>query len=412
MTSTKQATPKVTIAVPTCNRAQFLGACLRSALAQTYPNFDILVVDNASTDNTETVVKSFGDSRVRYFRNETNIGLFRNWNRTIELNHNPYLTILQDDDELLPEFVEASIKALDGNPSAAFSCARAGGIDLKGKPVPLPGEFPAGGIITGIEYLYRIVDGCNWVIHASTVMMRSSVLDEVGPFDAPHSNHSIDINLYYKMMARFNVIFIPELLGRVRLHGDQHTRQTFYSARGTGPLATIAERTDAIAHLLKSNRAEDASFRQWLADRLLYISMHRSELTSGLVPELNLSWDERLEIVKNEITALIADGETFILVDDNQWGGEIVTDRNIIPFIEHDGHYWGAPQDDFMAIQELERLRGEGVSFIVFGWPAFWWLDYYSGLRKHLLSSYRLMFRNSRLVVYDIREEDGTKSNH
>lgn len=408
MTKIKQTTPKVTIAIPTYNRAELLGSSLRSALAQTYSNFDVLVVDNASTDDTETVVKSFGDSRIKYVRNEINIGLFRNWNRAIELNNSPYLTIFQDDDELLPEFIQESVEALNGDSCAAFSFTRASGIDMNSEPVPLPGEYPIGGVISGVEYLYRIVGGSNWVIHASTVMMRSSVLAEVGPFDTPHSNHSIDINLYYKMMARYNVIFIPKLLGRVRCHAGQDTQRTFYSSRGTGPLATVAERTDAIAHLLKSNLAEDISYRQWLADRLFYLSMRRSELTSELVPELNLSWAERIEIVKNEIMALIAPGETFILVDEDQWGAEIVHDRHIIPFLERDGHYWGVPPDDFTAVQELERLRRDGVNLIVFGWPAFWWLDYYSGLRKHLLSRYRLLLKNSRLIVYNIQEEDGT----
>jgi hypothetical protein len=239
-------------------------------------------------------------------------------------------------------------------------------------------------------------------------MMRSSALDEVGSFDTTHSNHSIDINLYYRMMKHFNVIFIPKLLGRVRLHAGQHTQRTFYSSRGTGPLATIAERTDAIAHLLHSNLAEEPSFRQWLADRLSYISMFRSELTSELIPELNLTWAERIEVVKNEISSVIAPGETCILVDDAQWGTEVVSGRHIIPFLERDGHYWGSPPDDFTAVKELERLRQAGASFLVFGWPAFWWLDYYSELRKYLLSRYRLVFSNSRLIVYDIREECGT----
>ena len=209
-------------------------------------------------------------------------------------------------------------------------------------------------------------------------------------------------------MARFNVIFIPKVLGRVRLHAGQDTQRTFYSSRGTDPLATIAERTDAIAHLLKSNLAADESYCQWLADRLFYLSMRRSELTAEFIPELNLSWDERIEIVRNEITTLIAPGETFILVDESQWGAKIVRDRHIIPFLERDGHYWGVPPDDSTAVQELERLRREGASFIVFGWPAFWWLDYYSELRKHLISGYRLLLRNSRLIVYGIREEDAT----
>jgi len=403
MATTENTAPRVTIAIPTYNRAGLLGASLRSALEQQYSDFQILVLDNASTDDTAAVVKSFGDRRVKYIRNERNIGLFRNWNRTVELNQSPYLVVLQDDDELLPEFIPESVAALDRNPSAAFSFTYAGGIDLNNEPVPLPGEYPAGGLISGRDYLYGIVNGANWVIHASTVLMRSSVLDEVGSFDNPHSNHSIDINLYYRMLASFDVVLIPKLLGRVRLHAGQDTQRTFGSSAGTGPLATMAERIDAVAHLLRSSRADDAVFRQWLAERLCHLNMRRSELTRELVPELNLSWEDRIAVARNELLGLIQAGETYILVDASEWGGEIVPDRRAIPFLERDGVYWGVPPDDSTAIRELERLRGMDAKYAVFGWPAFWWLDYYSGLREHLRAHYRCLLSNSRLVVYDLR---------
>ena len=384
MATTKHTAPQVTIAIPTYNRATLLGASLRSALAQKYHDFEILVLDNASTDNTEAVVSSFRDRRIRYIRSATNIGLFRNWNRAIELNHSPYLVILQDDDELLPDFIWESVAALERDPTAAFSFTLAGGIDLNSEPVALPGEYPRDGLIAGTDYLYAIVNGANWVIHASTVLMRSAVLDEVGPFDAPHSNHSIDINLYYRMMASYDVVLIPRLLGRVRLHAGQDTQRTFGSSRGTGPLATMAERSDAAAHLLTSERATDASFRQWLSDRLFHLSMRRSALTHELVPELNLPRDERMEIARDEIVAVIDPGKTLILVDEGEWGTEIAADCQVLPFLERDGCYWGVPEDDRTAVKELERLRGMGAAFVVFGWPAFWWLDYYSGLREHL----------------------------
>jgi glycosyltransferase involved in cell wall biosynthesis len=404
MARIKHKGTKVTIAIPTYNRAELLDASLRCVLDQTYPDFEILVLDNASMDNTEAVVRSFGDRRIRYVRNAANIGLFRNWSRAIELNHSPYLGILQDDDELLPDFIQESVAALERNPTAAFSFTLAGGIDLNNKPVPLPGEYPRGGLIPGADYLYGIVNGANWVIHASTVLMRSSVLNDVGPFDNPHSNHSIDINLYYRMMTSYDVVLIPRLLGRVRLHAGQDTQRTFGSSRGTGPLATMAERSDAVAHLLKSNRANDASFRQWLADRLFHLSMRRSALTHELVPELNLSWDERIEIARNELVTLIDASQMFILVDEDEWGDEFAPDRQVMPFLERDGCYWGVPANDCTAIEELERLRGVGAGFVVFGWPAFWWLDYYSGLREHLQSRYPCVLSNSRLVVYELKE--------
>jgi hypothetical protein len=133
--------------------------------------------------------------------------------------------------------------------------------------------------------------------------------------------------------------------------------------------------------------------------------MRRSALTHELVPELNLSWDERIEIARDEIVAIIDPGKTFILVDEGEWGAEMAPERQVIPFLERDGCYWGVPADDRIAIEELERLRGKGAAFVVFGWPAFWWLDYFSGLREHLQSRYSCVLSNSRFVVYDLEGE-------
>lgn len=114
-------------------------------------------------------------------------------------------------------------------------------------------------------------------------------------------------------------------------------------------------------------------------------------------------WMERLHLSTQEIAALIPPGESFILVDDGKWGYEVVTNRRAIPFLERDGQYWGSPPDNQTAIQEFERLRQSGARFIVFGWPAFWWLDYYVEFDRYLRSKFRCVLRNDRLVVFDLR---------
>ena len=75
-----EGSPLITIAIPTFNRASWLGDCVLSALSQTYRNFEVLISDNASTDRTQEVLKQFSDPRVRVVRQETNIGLLPNWN--------------------------------------------------------------------------------------------------------------------------------------------------------------------------------------------------------------------------------------------------------------------------------------------------------------------------------------------
>jgi hypothetical protein len=144
---------------------------------------------------------------------------------------------------------------------------------------------------------------------------------------------------------------------------------------------------------------------------LLDLSLSRSHLTQGLIPALNYGWADQLETAWRDLQLLIPAGESFVLVDGNQWDPEVTNDgRRPIPFTERDGQYWGPPPDDETAIQEVERQRNGGAGFIVFGWPAFWWLDYFGGLRDHLAARYNRVARNSRIVVYDLKSSKTTES--
>jgi hypothetical protein len=114
-------------------------------------------------------------------------------------------------------------------------------------------------------------------------------------------------------------------------------------------------------------------------------------------------WTESLHQAKLELARLIPVGSSFILVDECQWGAEILTGCRAIPFLEHEGEYWGQPPDDETAIRELERLRQSGATFIVVASPAFWWFDHYVGWRDHL-NSFHCPLRNDRVVVFDLKQ--------
>src|SRR5262249_19515975 len=79
----------------------------------------------------------------------------------------------------------------------------------------------------------------------------------------------------------------------------------------------------------------------------------------------------------NALVRCIPPGAAFILVDEDQWAADtMLAGRCRLPFVEREGQYWGPPADDGAAIKELERLCASGAGFLVFAWPAFWWLDY------------------------------------
>ncbi len=107
--------PLVSVVIPTYNRERSVTRAIESAQKQSYPNIEILVVDNASTDGTEATVRTLAeqDERIRYYRNEKNLGPVPNWKRGIELSRGEYVKILFSDDCLEPEAVKAMVQAFE-----------------------------------------------------------------------------------------------------------------------------------------------------------------------------------------------------------------------------------------------------------------------------------------------------------
>lgn len=113
--------PLVSILIPVYNRESIIAETLLSAISQTYQNIEVVVVDNASTDNTLQIIQSLAqtDSRIRYFSNEKNLGPVRNWLRCIEESKGVYGKILWSDDLISPDFLERTVPYLV-DPSIGF----------------------------------------------------------------------------------------------------------------------------------------------------------------------------------------------------------------------------------------------------------------------------------------------------
>jgi glycosyltransferase involved in cell wall biosynthesis len=106
------AKPLITIAIPTRNRAQLLQNCVASALAQSYSNIEVLVSDNASSDNTLEMLESFDDPRLKILRNAENIGLTANFNKCVYEAAGEYINIISDDNILRPTFLEKCVQLI------------------------------------------------------------------------------------------------------------------------------------------------------------------------------------------------------------------------------------------------------------------------------------------------------------
>lgn len=127
---------RVSIGLPVYNADNFLREAIDSILAQTFTNFELIICDNASTDKTEEICQEYisKDQRIRYYRNEQNIGPARNYNRVFELSKGDYFKWANHDDLCAPEFLEQCVQVLDRLPSVVVAYPKTILINELGKP--------------------------------------------------------------------------------------------------------------------------------------------------------------------------------------------------------------------------------------------------------------------------------------
>jgi glycosyltransferase involved in cell wall biosynthesis len=127
--------PRVSIGLPVYNGEQFLSESLSSILAQTFEDYELIISDNASTDRTPEICRAYAarDARVHYYRNATNLGGARNFNRVFELSSGEYFKWVAADDVCAPTFLARCVEALDGEPEAVLAYPRARCIDERGR---------------------------------------------------------------------------------------------------------------------------------------------------------------------------------------------------------------------------------------------------------------------------------------
>lgn len=130
-------TPTLTIGLPVYNGEAFLAQALDALLDQTFEDFELIVTDNASTDGTEAICRRYAaqDARIRYLRNERNIGAAPNFNRSVALARGRYFKWAADDDLCAPAFLETCVEALDADPTVVLASTDTQLINENGSPL-------------------------------------------------------------------------------------------------------------------------------------------------------------------------------------------------------------------------------------------------------------------------------------
>jgi glycosyltransferase involved in cell wall biosynthesis len=215
---------RVTVFVPTYNRARFLPHALDSIFAQTYDDFVVVVADNASTDETPEVVARYDDPRLTYVRRPENIGITATHNRCLESLETEYSLILPDDDVLYPEALEVGVATLDAHPRAGMVHGTFDVIGPGGETLLEHGNWTFSLehdiVEPGPDFLR---ESMTWGarVCASTALMRTAALPEVrfDPGDFP----AIDLGLWLRMALRWDMAFVARRLCAYRIHDASHS---------------------------------------------------------------------------------------------------------------------------------------------------------------------------------------------
>ena len=217
--------PLVTFVVPCYNLAYLLPECLRSILVQTYPEFEVLVMDNCSPDNTPEVVQSFHDRRLKHVRNETNIGHVRNFNKGIAMARGKYVWLVSADDFLIsPHALARYVDVMERNPKVGyvFSCATTAQGANQTRQAPFWEAYTGkkDRIWKGRTFLKRLIR--NNCIIMSSVMARKECYQKAGMFslEMPYAN---DWYLWSSMALHYDVAYLSEPMACCRVHGDSLT---------------------------------------------------------------------------------------------------------------------------------------------------------------------------------------------
>jgi len=214
--------PKVSICIPAFNYAHFLADAIDSVLAQTYQDFELLVIDNCSTDNTKDVVGEYmsTDSRIRYVCNESNIGPVKNLNRCLELASGEYVKILCADDMLSPACLERMVAVLEQYPDVSLVASARKVVSGNLEPISRLAFSFHEEHLPGTAVINKCLFSGNLIGEPSAAMFRRS--DALRGFNCGYAQ-LVDLEMWFYLLEQGDFAFLPEQLCLFRQHEAQRT---------------------------------------------------------------------------------------------------------------------------------------------------------------------------------------------
>lgn len=215
----------VSICIPTYNRAAFIGATLESLLHQTFPDIEILLCDDGSTDDTWSVVEGFAERGVRLFRNDTNVGLARTLERLFSEARGAFIGMQHDHDLYAPTFVQTLVDLMREHRSAVFGFSAYSVLAGEATVAPVLPEhtlFGSSALISGTRILKLLAEHEHTNIAAMSVIVRRTALLKAGGYSSDWGLAS-DEDLYRRLARVGDAVFAKERLLAIRYRpADRH----------------------------------------------------------------------------------------------------------------------------------------------------------------------------------------------
>jgi glycosyltransferase involved in cell wall biosynthesis len=240
----------LSIVMPNYNHGHLVAGALDSVLGQSFPPLEVIVIDDASSDNSVEVIEHIvkRDGRVRFLRNQKNIGAIPTFNNALKQVRGSWVYAMAADDRVLPGFFEKSMKLLGEHPQAALCSADMNILDSSGKVISEYRAAEASGpaFFSPAEVLAELYKNPKYIIGTTTIFRRAA-LDEVGGF--PTELHSLcDWFVERAIALKYGACYIPEVLCSWR-YSEKNLSQVSFD--DPGAMLDLIDRT---VELMRSDR--------------------------------------------------------------------------------------------------------------------------------------------------------------
>jgi glycosyltransferase involved in cell wall biosynthesis len=215
--------PKVSVCMPCYNRQDYIAEAIESVLSQSFRDFELIIVDNCSDDDTPKIVQKYADKdkRITFVRNPRNLGLCSSLNILLLTARGEYIKYCFSDDILAPECLDVFVNIMDKHPNVSLITSYSKYIgDNSG--IRGEGFFPGTGELDGKKYQKDLLINGSWVGNMSCVMFRRKDL-YIGLSNQMWRYWVIDLDMWMRLLSAGNVYVVPEVLCQERVHNKRET---------------------------------------------------------------------------------------------------------------------------------------------------------------------------------------------